>query len=421
MDTTPPTANANVGAVLDLVEIGPSARLDHVTSADLDACRHTLTNAGILNAPKSAARGSGWMVLDLRCDIEGVIATAVAELNIVPAGIHAYRITQRSTIRLEPLPYLASLMSKTVLDATYDGKTNYIGPTPVDTRHLIQHQHRYVEAMVDELCHCLDDALPKTTVTSEVSMRLRRAELCRDKAVDDPFDATLLLCHSVVQGTRWLERSVYRAGAAGGQSPPVARWWRKRKGAAYKVYAKAAAKQVGSGALREEVTCQGRKALQQLGCGQRPGWAKDDVIALLVEFVAAALPLLDTLDSHVTELLGSSIQPSDLFVALSPLVLPMSGAPTGGRPTSREQVAQLRYAFDSIVLTGQYRGKGLRKGVTMRSLLDELCDSGGPLEKHPSLCLYMLKPQFVRASRAFATGEMGAERVTGSNLSKGEA
>ncbi|GAA3725468.1 hypothetical protein GCM10022268_36690 [Sphingomonas cynarae] len=349
------------------------------------------------------------------------MATAVAELNIVPAGIHAYRITQRSTIRLEPLDYLSNLVPMAVPGATYDGRTNYIGPTPADTCRLIEHQHRYAAAMVDELGRCLEDALPETTITSEESIRLRRAELCRDEAVDDPLDATLLLCHSVVQGTRWLERSVYRAGAAGEQGCPVARWWRQRKGAAYKVYAKAAAKHGDTGALRKEVACQGRKALQQLGCGQRPGWAKEDVTALLIEFITAALPLLDTLDSHVRDVLGSSIQPSDLFVALSPLVLPMSGAPTGGRPTSREQVAQLRYAFDSIVLTGQYRGKGLRKGVTMRSLLDELCDSGGPLEKHPSLCLYMLKPQFVRASRAFATGEMGAERVTGSNLSKGEA
>lgn len=416
MTTRPPTANT--GAVLDLVEIGPSARLEHITVADLEACRHTLSTAGILNTTRSAARGFGWMVLDLHCDIDGVMATAVAELNIVPAGMDAYRITQRSTIPLEPLNYLSNFVSRAILDTTYDGRTNYVGPTPADTSRLIQQQHRYAAAMVDELCGCLDDALPETTVTSEESLRLRRAELCRDEAMDDPLDATLLLCHSVVQGTRWLERSIYRAGAAGEQGYPVARWWRKRKGAAYKVYAKAAAGQSYLGALRKEVTCQGRKALQQLGCGQRSSWAGDDTIDLLVEFVTAALPLLDTLDSHVTEVIGSSIQPSELSVALSPLILPMSGAPTGGRPTSREQIAQLRHAFDSIVLTGQYRSKGLRKGLTMRSLLDEWCDTEGPLVKHPSLCLYTLKPRFVRASRVIATGGMGAERAAGLNRPK---
>lgn len=275
--------------------------------------------------------------------------------------------------------------------------------------------------MVEELCRCLDDALPKTTVTSEEFMRLRRAEIGHDKASDHPLDATLLLCHSVIAGTRWVDRSVYRAGAAGQNGFPVARWWRRRKGVAYKVYAKAPATQVQPGGLREEVSAQGRKALQQLGCGQRSGWTGEDVIALLHEFVTAALPLLDTLDTHVTDVLGSSMQPSDFIVALSPLVPAMSGQPTGGRPTSREQIAQLRQAFDSLVLTGQYRAKGLKKGLTIRSLLDGLCEAEGPLEKHRSICLYTLKPHFIRASRALATGRMGAERVAGPNRSKGEA
>ena len=361
------------------------------------------------------------MVLDLRCDIDGVMATAVAELNIVPAGVDAYRITQRSTIRLEPLDYLANLLPKALPDATYDKKTNYIGPTPGDAGHLIEHQYRYAVAMMDELCRRLDEDLPEGAVTSEEYIRLRRAELCRDKPIDNPRDATLLLCHSVIAGTRWLERSVYLAGVAGEQGYPVARWWKKRKGAAYKVYAKAPVTQKHPGALREEVSCQGRKALQQLGCGQRPGWTSEDVIALLEEFITATLPLLNTLDTHVMDVMDSSTQPSDLFVALSPLILAMGGAPSGGRPTSREQVAQLRHAFDSIVLTGQYRAKGLKKGLTIRSLLDGLCDAEGPLEKHPSICLYTLKPQFIRASRALATGGMGAERVAGDNRPKGEA
>lgn len=80
---------ASTVAVLDLIEIGPSARIDHVTPSDLEACRHALTTAGILNAARSTALGPSWMVLDLRCDIEGMTATAVAELNIVPAATSA--------------------------------------------------------------------------------------------------------------------------------------------------------------------------------------------------------------------------------------------------------------------------------------------------------------------------------------------
>ncbi len=412
---------ASAGAVLDLVEIGPSARIDHVTPADLEACRHALKTAKVLNAKRSAALGPNWMVLDLHCDIEGVNASAVAELHLVPAGIDAYRITQRSTIRLEPLDYLAKAIPRTGPAVTYDEKTNYIGPTPADAHHLIAHQYRYAVVMVDELCRRLDDALPAGAVATDEAMRLRRAELCRDKAHVDPRDAMVSLCHSVVRGTRWLERSVYRAGADGEHGYLVARWSRKRKGAGYKVYAKAPATRSDPGGLREELSCQGRKALLQLGCRQHPGWRAEDVTALLVEFVTAAHPLLDILDSHVTDVLTSSVQASDLFVALSPLVLSMSGAPTGGRPTLRVQVAQLRHAFDSIVLTGQYRAKGLRKGLTMRSLLDGLCGAEGPLEKDSSLCLYTLKPQFARASRALATAGMGAERVAGNNRPKGEA
>lgn len=131
---------ASAGAVLDLVEIGPSARIDHVTPSGLEACRHALTTAGILNATRSAALGPGWMVLDLRCDIGGVTATAVAELNIGPAATGAYRITQRSTIRLEPLDYLSALLPDPMRNATYDKKTNYIGPTPSDAGHLIEYQ-----------------------------------------------------------------------------------------------------------------------------------------------------------------------------------------------------------------------------------------------------------------------------------------
>lgn len=415
---TPPTASA--GALLDLIEIGPSAKIDHVTPVELDACRHALATAGVLDAGRSAALGPGWLVLDLRCDIEGVQACAVAELHLVPAGVDAYRITQRSTIRLEPLDHLSSLLPGNMQTATYDRKTNYIGPTPSDANDLIAHQYGYAAAMMDALCRCLHNALPATAESSEECMRLRRVELGRDKAVDHPLEATLLLCHSVISGTRWIDRSIYRAGSGGESGFPVARWWRKRKGAAYKVYAKAPATERQLGALRQEVSCQGRKALQQLGCGQRSGWTSDNVIALLDEFVTAALPLLNTLDTHVMEVLDSSTQPSDLFIALSPLVSAMSGLPTGGRPTSREQVAQLRHAFDSIVLTGQYRATGLRKGVTMRTLLDGLCGPEGPLEKHPSLCLYILKPLFIRASRALATGGTGAERVAGGDPPKGE-
>ncbi|MES3098940.1 hypothetical protein [Sphingomonas faeni] len=396
------TLEADAGAVFDLLEIGPAARLDHVSPTDLDACRHALTAAGILNAARSLARGPGWMVLDLHRDIDGVTATAVAELHIAPAGADAYRITQRSTVRLQPLDYLSHLNGGTASRTTYDGKTNYIGPTPADTCHLIEHQYRYAASMVDELCRCLDQALPKRAVTSEVSMRLRRAELCRDRTSDDPPGAALLLCHSVPKGTLWLERGVYRAAAADERGHLVVRWWRKRKGAAYKVYAKAPASPGCPGGLREEVSCQGRKALEQLGCQLRAEWTEVGVVELLSGFATAALPLLDTLDRHVTEVLHGGMRPSDLFAALSPLVMPMSGAPTGGRPTSPEQVAQLRYAFDRLVLAGQYRGKGLKKGLTLRSILDSLCGSDGPLEKHPSLCFYVVKPQFVSANRALA-------------------
>lgn len=164
------------------------------------------------------------MVIELQRDIGGVLATAVAELHIVPAGVNAYRITKRSTVRLQPLDYLSNLNSGIVPEITSDGKANYIGMTPADTYRLIEHQCGYAAAMVDELDGCLDYGLPEGAVSSEETMRLRRAELCRDTSADNPLDAALLLCHSILHSTHWLERSVYRAGAADERGYPVARW-----------------------------------------------------------------------------------------------------------------------------------------------------------------------------------------------------
>lgn len=211
---------------------------------------------------------------------------------------------------------------------------------------------------------------------------------------------------------------MYRAGSADDQGSPVTRWWRNKKGVAYTVYAKAPSDLRRRGCMREEVSCQSRKVLAGLECDLRADWSGEGVTTRLSGFVAAAMPLLETLHSHVAQVLAGAARPFDLFVALSPLVLPMSGAPTGGRPTSPEQMAMLRHAFDSLVLTGRYRGKGLKKGLSLRSLLNALCCAEGPLTKHASLCLYMVKPQFVRASHALASGKAwcgGAERANEEN------
>lgn len=407
-----------VSAVLDLVEIGPSVRLERITPEDLDLCRHTLMSSGVLDARLSATRGTGWMVLNLRRYIDGVLATAVADLNVAPAGEKACQITQRSTLRLNPLSYLADRGFGNPLGATYDRNSNYIGPTPQDCRSLIELQCRYAAEMIEELSRCLGEALPNHVVSSEERTRLRRIELCRDIEVSDSLGVALLLSHSVLRETQWVERDVYRAGSADDQGSPVTRWWRNKKGVAYKVYAKAPSDFGQRGCVREEVSCQSRKALAELECDLRADWSGEGLTTLLIGFVAAAMPLLETLHSHVGEVIAGVARPSDLFVALSPLVLPMSGAPTGGRPTSPEQVAMLRHAFDSLVLTGRYRGKGLKKGLSLRSLLDSLCSAQGPLTKHASLCLYMVKPQFVRASHSLAVGNEwcgGAERVNGQN------
>lgn len=301
--------------------------------------------------------------------------------------------------RVNPLKYLAECYTSP-LKVTYDGSTNYIGPTPLDSRYMLVQQYQYVAAMLGELSRRLGDALPDHVVSTEENVRLRRIELCRDRATANSRGAAILLSHSVLRETRRVGRDVYSAGSTDDDGLPVTRWWRKRKGVAHKVYAKAPKDVGGSGCVREEVSCQGHTALQELDCVSRAEWTSEGVTELLTGFVEAALPILNTLHAHVTAVMAGSATPADLFVALSPLVMAMSGAPTGGRPTSPEQVAQLRSAFDSIVLTGQYHGKGLKKGLTLRSLFDALCDPKGPLEKNPLLCLYTLKPQFARASHA---------------------
>jgi hypothetical protein len=398
-----------------LVEIGLTSRIEGASQRDLDGCRHALAIAGILDARRSTARGPGWMVLTLSGTVDSVAATAVAELNVVPAG-EAYRLTQRSTLRLNPLGFLAAANIGGIGGGTYDGSTNFIGPTPTDTRDLIERQFRYVLTMVEALCRCLCETLPPHVVLTEQSARLRRIELARDVAVEDSRSAALLLSHSVLLGTRWTERDVYRVGSADGASPPITRWWRKKKGAAFKAYAKSPARQDLPGCLREEVSCQGRKALKEIGCEMQTDWSREGFAALLTDFVTGALPRLDTLHDHVAMVLAGSARPADLFASLSPMVLPMAGITTGGRPTSIEQLAELRHAFDCLVLTGQYRARGLKKGLTLRSILDSLCRPEGPLEKHPTLCLYTVKPQFVRASRDLARSRewQGAERVPGS-------
>lgn len=394
----------HICGLFDRVELAPSALLEDLDPSDIETMRHKLTQSGVLDPRKSAASGPCWMILNLNQQCNNSPGSATAELAFSRVGERAFRLTEQSVLRLNPLKYLREAGHAVPWQAAYDGCSNYIGPFPQDCSSLLEKQLSFMANITDELRFQLGRTLRDDVRSRDETIRIRAVELARDLKSVDAIGQTQLLAHSMLHDACLARRDVYRASSDTGAGFTVARWWLAKGGPALKAYAKAPR------LSRLEIVCDDRQAVNAALSGQavRSDFSGQGARALLEQLLPHLLALLDKLSEHADQVVGGQAAPSALALALSPMLAAMSGAPTGGRPTAHKTVAEVIHAYDSIVMTGQYRAKALRSDAVLGKLLRQLSDEGWPLMKHSTRHRYSLHPSLVRASFCQTTGTNAA-------------
>lgn len=381
-------------SLFDRVELAPSALLECLGPSDIETMRHKLTQSGVLDSKKSAAFGPYWMILNLKRQGRDACGSATAELAFSQVGERAFRLSERSVLRLNPLKYLREAGQASLWPEAYDGSLNYIGPFPRDCSSLLEMQLSFIADMTEELRVQLGGSLSSDVQSRNETIRIRAVELARDRESNDAIGQAQLLAHSMLHDACLARRDVYRASSDTGAGTTVARWWLTKGGPALKVYAKAPQ------LLRLEVACDDRPAVNSTAGGEalRAEFTGQGTRELLEKLLPELLTLLDKLTRHADQVIEGRATPSTLALALSPMLEAMAGASTGGRPTASKTVAEVIHAYDSIVMTGQYRAKALRSDAVLGKLLRQLSSDGWPLKKHSTRHRYSLHPNLVRAS-----------------------
>lgn len=379
--------------LFDRVEIGPTASLKGINLSDFEALRYRLTKLGILDSPASSNYGPLHMALNLECLSSGVRGRAKAHLAFAYVGDQELRMTEQSTIKLNPLRFLREAGHGADWESAYDAKTNYIGPFPRDCSRLLDTQVTFMADIVDELYAQLGGALRSDIVSGDENVRVRIAELALDVEVNDSLRQNQLLAQSMLYDSCLFKRDFYRAGSETSTKSTVTKWWLKQGGPALKAYAKAPR------LSRLEVVCDDRRAINSIndGVALRAEFSGRGTRKLLMNLFPSLQALLIKFHGHFEQVTGQYALPSALAQALSPLLAVMTGSPTGGRPIAQKSIEEANRAYDALCMTGMYCGTGLRSDATLKRVLGQLSSKAWPLIKHPTRHRYSLHPSLVSA------------------------
>lgn len=386
--------------LFDRVELGVELRYAGAGEHPAQSFRTRIATGNIYRSnPRDRSRGCITLRLPME-NSDGVeVGRATAELHLSEKPDGVLIVTRRSSVRFNLLvPLREGLAVPDDLVST-DRKRNLVGPTAEVPDEACEQQLSFAQQVVRKLHEAIAFGLPHTAVPIGGEMWLRAAEVCHDMVCEDPIALTHAATRSPVAGTSIADHDYYRTKLYQNRLP-VAHWLPKEKGEAYKIYPKA--RQL----IRIELSCGSRDGIASvIGRGSVP-CTEDGVAEVFVDFYNSAGTLCCAGLDHVRNLARSTYSAADLALKLHPLLLIAARQPVdGGYRPNEVAAADARRVYDELVRSGVASAKGLRKGMKVRQVLDQLCGEDGPLSTGNPHGIYVLKPDYGRAGLLLDVGE----------------
>lgn len=388
-----PQADNLPNCLFDAVELGLFARLSNCGEDPLTSFRHELAARGLLKPGDDPHR------LEIAIDVAGAgpVGRVDAILHVQAFGSGDLIITSGSSIWFNAMRLLrGDLGASSCGSVGLDGKDNVVGPTRDRAIALLGKQLNLIRSGLDDLVEAMEQSLPERAQVVAQQLWIRSAEVCLDLPCDRAISVVRCMQRAALPGTSRtvLDRYFARIQAEDLKGLPVVRWYRTLTGPAFKAYGKRV------DILRAEIACEDRDAIYALLRARPVGEISgSESVELLLAFARAAEPWLGELVAHLDQAVAGGQSVADLIVALKPLVdLASGGKAAKGRPPSAASVASAREALDALLSTGVICAKGHRLGTCLRTVLDCLAASEGPLVRQGHHAIYTLRPEFATAA-----------------------
>lgn len=386
--------------LFDRVELGIELRFAGAGSDPAQGFRSSLASGGGYRAtPRDLSKGCVTLRLPME-NADGVeVGKATAELYLAVRPDGVLIVTRRSSVRFNLLLPLREGLAVPNNLVSSDRKRNLVGPMEAVPDVACEHQLAFARQVVSKLRAAIASGLPPCAVLLGSEMWLRAAEVCHDMACEDPIAITHAATRSPVAGTSIADHDFYRTRLYQNRLP-VAHWLPKENGEAYKIYPKTPQ------LLRVELSCGSRDDIASVIGRGSVECTEDGIEEIFVEFYNAAGALCCVALDHVRVLAQGVYSAADLALKLQPLLL-VAGRQSlakGYRP-NEVAAAEARRVYDEIIRSGVSSAKGLRKGMKVRQVLDQLCGQDGPLSTGNPQGIYVLKPEYGRAGLLLDVGE----------------
>lgn len=384
--------------LFDHFKVGFSGIITGLAWVDLEAFRHRLHLAGVLNRKRSR-RNPKCIVLDVPItSTHGELIGGLAvELHVELISDDTIQITSRSSMSANLVEPLRNLLPLQTTEASLDGKSNFLGETAAQDVAALNLQFTFVDVAIETACEHIRNALPATAEPRDVMAWVREAELHHDVHSDKALQVARAVCHTALGGMRLGDHDSYRSGTSRDRVP-VAHWRATRTGEIVKVYPKAA------NLVRAEVRCGNRESVYKC-CGERKTapLSGEDVARLLYAFYEKAAPTVALAVKHVERTAAGSRSVAECINALDPLfrMARRERAESGYTPSAAAALSAQR-TVDELLCAGLCRLRGHRAGTKLREVLDRMTEHDGPLTKGAQGTIYCLKPEFGRAAAKLA-------------------
>lgn len=386
--------------LFDRVELGVELRYAGAGEHPAQSFRTRIAAGNIYRSnPRDLSRGCITLRLPMENSDGAEVGVATAELHLSEKTDGVLIVTRRSSVRFNLLVPLRDGLAVPNDFVSTDRKRNLVGPTAEVPDEACKQQLSFAQQVVRKLHEAIACGLPHTAVAMGGEMWLRAAEVCHDLICEDPVALTHAATRSPVAGTSIADHDYYRTKFYQNRLP-VAHWLPKEKGEAYKIYPKA--RQL----LRVELSCGSRDGIASvIGRGSVP-CTQEGIAEVFVDFYNSAGTLCCAGLDHVRILARRNYSAADLALKLQPLLLIAGRLPFDGGYRPNEVAAQdAKRVYDELVRTGVASAKGLRKGMKVRQVLDQLCGDDGPLSTGNPHGIYVLKPEYGRAGLLLDVGE----------------
>lgn len=386
--------------LFDRVELGVELRYAGAGDDPAQSFRTRIAADGVYRA-NHRDLNKGCITLRLPMEnSDGVeVGRATAELHLAEKPDGILIVTRRSSVRFNLLVPLRDGLAVPDDFVSADRKRNLVGPTTDVPGEACEQQLEFAQQVIRKLHAAVAVGLQESAMLVGGEMWLRAAEVCHDLICEDPVALTHAATRSPVPGTSIADHDYYRTKLYQNRIP-VAHWLPKEQGETYKIYPKA--RQL----LRVELSCGYRDRIASVIGRSSVPFTEEGIAEVFIDFYNSAGTLCCAGLDHVRNLARSTYSAADLALKLQPLLFIAARLPfDGGYQPNEVAAADAKRIYDEIVRSGVASAKGLRKGMKVRKVLDQLCGEDGPLSTGNPHGIYVLKPEYGRAGLLLDVGE----------------